>query len=75
MVQMIPMVVGDKEVVYLRKIVRGVAVGAPESFGSKRKWRGGPGKNRVDQDSFAIHLKKIGGMPKPDQHRCVGIQV
>lgn len=66
-IQMIPMVMRNNEVIYRRHIVCLVNLRSLERLIDKRN-RGSRFKHRVDKQTLPVRLNKIGRMPEPNQH-------
>src|SRR5258706_14761938 len=74
-VQVVPMVMRNEEVVNFGNILSGIDV-APWIAGcSKFERRSCSIEDRVDQNFLAIDLDKIGRVPEPYQHIAFGIEV
>src|SRR4028119_1498097 len=64
---MIPMIMGYKEIVYLRDVICGINITAFEAPGCKFYRRSTSAQNGVYKKPSLIQLHEVRGMAKPDQ--------
>ena len=72
-VQMVPMVVTDYQIINIRHILRFINIGSLEWFIDKGH-RGSHAEYRVNQNTFSVYLDKVRGMPEPDEYIFITLQ-
>lgn len=66
MIQVVPVIVCDEQIIDLWHVCHSVAVGSHESTGASCG-RSTAAEYRIHQDLFILKLEKIRGMPEPDE--------
>src|SRR5690606_40421504 len=75
-IQMIPVVMGkEKKINLIGQNVDLIGIGGRKSFDAAGYGGGTLIENRIDQNTYAIHLQIIGRMAEPDQYIIIAHQL